>query len=98
MFRMTVEDIFFIRGRGLVATGRVEDGVLQVGDEVYIGDRGPLRVDGIEAFRKILDQAQAGDNIGVLFKGLDKGDIERGAVMTTSAGSSGPTVFPDVGL
>ena len=98
MFRMTVEDIFFIRGRGLVATGRVEDGVLQVGDEVHIGDRGPFRVDGIEAFRKILDQAQAGDNIGVLFKGLDKGDIERGAVMTTGAGSSGPTVFPDVGL
>jgi translation elongation factor EF-Tu-like GTPase len=98
MFRMTVSDIFFIRGRGLVATGRVEEGVLQVGDEVYIGDRGPLRVDGIEAFRKILDRAEAGENIGVLFKGLEKGDIEPGAVMTTGAGSSGPTVFPDVGL
>ena len=99
MFRMTVQDVFFIRGRGVVVTGQVEEGVLQVGDEVHIGDRGPVRVDGIEAFRKIIDQAQAGDNIGVLFKGLEKGDIERGAVMTTGgATSGGPTVFPDVGL
>ena len=98
MFRMTVQDVFFIRGRGVVATGCVEEGVLRVGDEVRIGDGGPVRVDGLEAFRKVLDQAQAGDNIGVLFKGLDKSDIEPGAVITTGAGASGPTVFPDVGL
>ena len=98
MFRMTVEDVFVIRGRGVVATGRVEEGALRVGDEVHIGDRGPVRVDGIEAFRKVIDEAQAGDNIGLLFRGVEKGDIERGALITTGAASGGPTVFPDVGL
>ena len=81
MFRMTVDDVFFIRGRGVVTTGKVQDGVVRVGDEVSIGGRAPVRVDGIEAFRKTLEQAQAGDNIGLLFSGLDKSDISRGDVI-----------------
>jgi elongation factor Tu len=92
MFRMTVGDVFFIRGRGLVATGKVEEGVLRVGDEVRINDGEPVRVDGIEAFRKTLEQAQAGENIGVLLRGLDKGGVSAGDVMTSADGTaSAPT-------
>jgi translation elongation factor EF-Tu-like GTPase len=79
---MTVEDVFHIRNRGTVTTGRVELGSLRVGDEVQI-DGGPvIRVDGIEAFRKLLDEAHEGDNIGLLFKDLDRDQVKRGAVIT----------------
>jgi elongation factor Tu len=81
MFRMTVEDVFFIRGRGTVATGKVESGTLRAGDDVRINDLS-VRVDGIEAFRKILDEAQAGDNVGLLFTGLDRSRINRGDVIS----------------
>jgi elongation factor Tu len=81
MFRMTVEDVFFIRGRGTVATGRVELGTLRVGDAVRINDLS-VRVDGIEAFRKILDEAQTGDNVGLLFRDLDRSQINRGDVIS----------------
>jgi translation elongation factor EF-Tu-like GTPase len=85
MFRMTIQDVFFIRGRGVVATGRVEYGQLRVGDEVQINGGPTIRVDGIEAFRKMIHEATAGDNIGVLFSRLDKGALAAGDVITSGA-------------
>ncbi|MCL1805172.1 MAG: elongation factor Tu [Clostridiales bacterium] len=84
-FLMPVEDVFSITGRGTVATGRVERGVVKVSDEVEIvGLQDESRktvVTGVEMFRKLLDQAEAGDNIGVLLRGVDKKEIERGQVL-----------------
>ncbi|MHB1018403.1 MAG: elongation factor Tu, partial [Coriobacteriia bacterium] len=84
-FLMAVEDVFTITGRGTVATGRVERGVVKVGDEVEIvGIHEETRktvVTGVEMFRKLLDQAEAGDNIGVLLRGVARDDIERGQVL-----------------
>ncbi len=84
-FLMPVEDVFTITGRGTVATGRVERGILHVQEEVEIlGIREDVRktvVTGIEMFRKLLDEGQAGDNIGVLLRGVDRTDIERGQVV-----------------
>ena len=84
-FLMPVEDVFTITGRGTVATGRVERGVLHVGDEVEIvglkEDKTKTVVTGIEMFRKLLDEAQAGDNIGALLRGIQRTDIERGQVL-----------------
>ncbi|AVX21809.1 elongation factor Tu [Carboxydocella thermautotrophica] len=84
-FLMPVEDVFTITGRGTVATGRVERGTIKVGDEVEIvGLREETKktvVTGVEMFRKLLDQAQAGDNIGTLLRGVDRKEIERGQVL-----------------
>jgi elongation factor Tu len=84
-FLMPVEDVFTITGRGTVATGRVERGALKVGDNVEIvGIQEETRstvATGIEMFRKLLDSAQAGDNIGALLRGVDRKDIERGQVI-----------------
>ncbi|NLJ73421.1 MAG: elongation factor Tu [Firmicutes bacterium] len=84
-FLMPVEDVFTITGRGTVATGRVERGVIKVGDEVSIvGLREETKktvATGVEMFRKLLDQAEAGDNIGVLLRGIDRESIERGQVL-----------------
>jgi elongation factor Tu len=84
-FLMPVEDVFSITGRGTVATGRVERGVLKVGDEVEIigltEERRKVVVTGVEMFRKLLDQAQAGDNIGALLRGVQRAEIERGQVL-----------------
>ena len=80
MFRMTVEDVFVIRNRGVVATGRVESGTLRVGDTVQIDGTLEARVDGIEVFRKSIDEATVGDNIGVLFRGVEKSQLDRGSV------------------
>ncbi len=83
-FLMPVEDVFSITGRGTVATGRVERGVVKVGDEVEIvgfGETKKTTVTGVEMFRKLLDQGQAGDNIGTLLRGVDKTDIQRGQVL-----------------
>ena len=84
-FLMPVEDVFTITGRGTVATGRVERGVLHVGDEVEIvglsEESRKVVVTGIEMFRKLLDEAQAGDNVGVLLRGVQRTDIERGQVL-----------------
>ena len=84
-FLMPVEDVFTITGRGTVATGRVERGVVKVQDEVeMVGlktESTKTVVTGVEMFRKLLDQAQAGDNIGVLLRGVDRKDIERGQVL-----------------
>ncbi|MFW2489410.1 elongation factor Tu [Clostridium chromiireducens] len=85
-FLMPVEDVFTITGRGTVATGRVEAGVLHVGDEVEIvglsEEKKKVVVTGIEMFRKLLDDAQAGDNIGALLRGVQRADIERGQVLS----------------
>jgi elongation factor Tu len=80
---MTVEDVFFIRGRGTVLTGKVEIGPISVGEEVWLNDRGPFRVDGVEAFRKVLDQADAGQNIGLLLRGLDRAEVKAGDVVSS---------------
>jgi len=84
-FLMPVEDVFSITGRGTVATGRVERGAVKVGDEIEIvglaEETKKCIVTGVEMFRKLLDSAQAGDNIGALLRGVDRKDIERGQVL-----------------
>jgi len=83
-FLMPVEDVFSITGRGTVGTGRVERGVIKVGDEVEIVGLGAKRktvVTGVEMFRKLLDRGEAGDNIGVLLRGVEKDSLERGMVV-----------------
>jgi len=84
-FLMPVEDVFSITGRGTVATGRVERGIVKVSDEVEMvglkNESSKTVVTGVEMFRKLLDQAEAGDNIGVLLRGIDRKDIERGQVI-----------------
>ena len=84
-FLMPVEDVFSITGRGTVATGRVETGIVKVGDEVQIlglGEDKKAVVTGVEMFRKLLDQGEAGDNVGLLLRGIDKKEIRRGMVIT----------------
>jgi elongation factor Tu len=83
-FLMAVEDVFSIKGRGTVATGRVERGIVKVGETVQIIGFRETRetvVTGVEMFRKLLDQGQAGDNVGVLLRGIEKNDIERGQIL-----------------
>ena len=84
-FLMPVEDVFSITGRGTVATGRIETGVIKVGDEVQIiglgADGKKSVVTGVEMFRKLLDQGEAGDNVGLLLRGVDKNEIKRGMVI-----------------
>ena len=85
-FLMPVEDVFSITGRGTVATGRIEAGVIHVGDEVEIlglGEDKKSVVTGVEMFRKLLDQGEAGDNVGLLLRGIDKNEIKRGMVLCT---------------
>ena len=83
-FLMPVEDVFSITGRGTVATGRIETGVIKVGDAVQIlglGEDKNSTVTGVEMFRKLLDQGEAGDNVGLLLRGIDKKEIKRGQVL-----------------
>ncbi len=83
-FLMPVEDVFSISGRGTVVTGRVEKGIVKVGEEIeIIGVRPTVKsvVTGVEMFRKLLDQGQAGDNIGALLRGIDREGVERGQVL-----------------
>jgi elongation factor Tu len=83
-FLMPVEDVFSISGRGTVATGRVERGIVKVGDTVEIvglRDTTSSVVTGVEMFRKLLDEGRAGDNVGVLLRGLKREDVERGQVL-----------------
>ena len=83
-FLMPVEDVFSITGRGTVATGRIERGMVKVGDEVELvglGETKKTTVTGVEMFRKQLDQGQAGDNVGALLRGIDKTEIQRGQVL-----------------
>ena len=85
-FLMPVEDVFSITGRGTVATGRIETGIVKVGDEIQLiglGAEGKKSVvTGVEMFRKLLDQGEAGDNVGLLLRGIDKDEVRRGMVIT----------------
>jgi elongation factor Tu len=83
-FLMAVEDVFSIKGRGTVATGRIDRGIIKVNEEVEIigfRDTRKVVVTGVEMFRKLLDEGQAGDNVGCLLRGVEKDDIERGQVL-----------------
>jgi elongation factor Tu len=83
-FLMPVEDVFGIKGRGTVATGRIERGIVKVGEEIEIVGIHATRkvvVTGVEMFKKLLDQGQAGDNVGCLLRGIERDDIERGQVL-----------------
>lgn len=95
-FMMAIEDVFSIKGRGTVATGRIEQGVVKVNDEVEIvGVRDTQKsvVTGIEMFKKSLDQGQAGDNAGILLRGIERDDIERGQVLAKPGSITPHTEF-----
>jgi len=95
-FQMPVEDVFSISGRGTVVTGRVEQGILKVGDEVEIVGIRPTAktvATGVEMFRKLLDQGQAGDNIGALLRGTKKDEVERGQVLAKPGSITPHTEF-----
>ncbi len=95
-FLMPIEDVFMISGRGTVVTGRVERGIIKVGDEVeVVGIRETLKTvcTGVEMFRKVLDQGQAGDNIGVLLRGVKREDVERGQVVAAPKSITPHTKF-----
>ncbi|API88145.1 translation elongation factor Tu [Marinilactibacillus sp. 15R] len=95
-FMMPVEDVFSITGRGTVATGRVETGQVSVGDEVEvigIKDTAKTTVTGVEMFRKLLDYAEAGDNIGALLRGMSREDVERGQVLAKPGSITPHTKF-----
>ena len=95
-FLMPIEDVFSIKGRGTVVTGRVERGVVKVNEEIEIIGIKPTKktvVTGVEMFRKQLDQGQAGDNIGVLLRGVEKDDVERGQVLAKPGTTTPHTEF-----
>jgi elongation factor Tu len=95
-FLMPVEDVFSIKGRGTVATGRVDRGIVRTGEEIEIvglRDTRKTVVTGVEMFRKILDEGQAGDNIGCLLRGIDREDIERGMVLARPGSITPHTTF-----
>jgi elongation factor Tu len=95
-FMMAIEDVFSIKGRGTVATGRIETGVVKINDEVEIVGIRPTTksvVTGIEAFKKSLDQGQAGDNAGILLRGIERDDIERGQVLAKPGSITPHTEF-----
>ena len=99
-FLMPVEDVFSITGRGTVGTGRIERGIIKVGDEVEIVGMGDLKkttVTGVEMFRKLLDEGQAGDNAGLLLRGIDKEDLSRGQVLAVP-GSITPVSYTHLTL
>src|SRR5260370_15541700 len=84
-FVMPIEDIFSIQGRGTVVTGRIERGICKVGEEMEIvgfGDTRKTVVTGVEMFKKLLDEGRAGDNVGLLLRGIDKEGVERGQVIS----------------
>ncbi|MFN3821522.1 MAG: elongation factor Tu [bacterium] len=95
-FLMPIEDVFSITGRGTVVTGRIERGKIKVGDEVELVGFGPTRktvVTGVEMFRKLLDEGVAGDNVGLLLRGIDKDEVERGMVVAAPGSITPHTVF-----
>ena len=96
-FLMPVEDVFTITGRGTVATGRIETGVINTGDPVDILGMGDVKLDstctGVEMFRKILDRGEAGDNVGLLLRGIEKADIKRGMVICKPGSTTPHTEF-----
>jgi len=95
-FLMPVEDVFSIKGRGTVATGRIEQGIVKINEEVaIIGIKPTIKtvVTGVEMFRKLLDQGQAGDNVGLLLRGVERADIERGQVIAKPGSITPHTEF-----
>jgi elongation factor Tu len=95
-FLMPIEDIFSISGRGTVVTGRIDRGVVKVGDEIEIVGIRPTQktiVTGVEMFKKLLDQGQAGDNVGVLLRGTKKDEVERGQVLAKPGSITPHTKF-----
>jgi len=95
-FLMPIEDVFSITGRGTVGTGRIDRGVVHVGDEVEVVGLGAKRktvVTGVEMFRKLLDEGQAGDNVGLLLRGVDKRELERGQVLAKPGSITPHTKF-----
>ena len=95
-FQMPIEDVFSITGRGTVVTGRVEQGIVKVSDEVEIVGIRPTRktvATGVEMFRKLLDEGRAGDNVGVLLRGVGKDDVERGQVLAKPGSITPHTTF-----
>ncbi|GAB5545790.1 MAG: elongation factor Tu [Sandaracinaceae bacterium] len=95
-FLMAIEDVFSIKGRGTVVTGRIERGVVKPGDEVEIigfEDTRKTTVTGVEMFRKLLDQGEAGDNVGCLLRGIDKEDVQRGQVLAAPGSVTPHTHF-----
>ena len=95
-FLMPVEDVFSITGRGTVATGRIESGIVKVGEElslVGMGADAKTTCTGVEMFRKLLDEGQAGDNAGLLLRGVDKADIARGMVLAKPGSITPHTKF-----
>lgn len=95
-FLMPVEDVFSIKGRGTVVTGRIESGIVKVGDEIEIVGLRESRkttVTGVEMFRKMLDQGEAGDNVGILLRGTEKDDVERGMVLAKTGTTTPHTEF-----
>src|SRR3546814_3044744 len=91
---MPVEDVFSISGRGTVVTGRIERGVVKVGEEIEIvGIHDTLKTTctGVEMFRKLLDQGQAGDNVGILLRGTKSDEVERGQVLAKTGSIKTPT-------
>ncbi len=95
-FLMPVEDVFSIKGRGTVVTGRIETGIIKVGDAIEIvgiRDKQTSTVTGVEMFRKMLDQGQAGDNVGILLRGIEKEQVERGQVLCKPGATTPHTEF-----
>jgi len=95
-FLMPIEDVFSISGRGTVVTGRVEQGIVKVGEEIEIvgiRDTAKTTVTGVEMFRKLLDQGQAGDNVGCLLRGVGREDVERGQVLSKPGSITPHTQF-----
>ncbi len=95
-FLMPVEDVFSITGRGTVGTGRIERGIVKVGDEIEIigmGDQKKTTVTGVEMFRKLLDEGRAGDNAGMLLRGVDKDELKRGQVLAEPGSITPHTKF-----
>jgi elongation factor Tu len=95
-FLMPIEDVFSISGRGTVVTGRIERGIVRVGDEVEIvGIKDTMKtiVTGVEMFRKLLDEAKAGDNVGVLLRGTTRDEVERGQVLAKPGSITPHTKF-----
>jgi len=95
-FLMPVEDVFSITGRGTVATGRIDRGKIKVGEEVSLIGFGSTKksvVTGVEMFRKLLDDGQAGDNVGLLLRGVEKAEVERGMVLAKTGSITPHTDF-----
>jgi len=95
-FLMPIEDVFGIKGRGTVVTGRIERGLVKVGDEIEIvglGERRKVVVTGVEMFQKTLDQGEAGDNVGALLRGVERDDVERGQVLSKPGSINPHTKF-----